>query len=287
MPPEVKVLPEHKQIEWLEYMLKHFRKEKEDNRLYKEYKQTIQKNYKHIFPELLTLKQSFFVPSFWNTIFPADQSTDKSNYLKILTEESPGIFAFDMLTPEYCEKLLAEIENFEKWCIEHHLKVSRPNSMNNYGAILDDFGFSDILQEWVNTFITPFVTHLYPHLAEFELEDHHGFVVEYKMGKDEKLDFHVDDSEVTLNVCLGRSFKEGTLFFEGVRCEEHQQTPPKKTEHFIYPHKAGKAIFHLGKHRHGANPIIAGERYNLILWCRSADYRESPVSHVHGPWCGW
>lgn len=33
--------------------------------------------------------------------------------------------------------------------------------------------------------------------------------------------FHVDDSEVTLNVCLGKEFDGGELFFRGVRCDKH------------------------------------------------------------------
>lgn len=33
--------------------------------------------------------------------------------------------------------------------------------------------------------------------------------------------FHVDDSEVTLNVCLGKQFSGGELFFRGVRCDKH------------------------------------------------------------------
>lgn len=36
--------------------------------------------------------------------------------------------------------------------------------------------------------------------------------------------FHVDDSEVTLNVCVGKQFTGGELFFRGVRCEKHVNT---------------------------------------------------------------
>jgi len=36
--------------------------------------------------------------------------------------------------------------------------------------------------------------------------------------------FHVDDSEVTLNVCLGKQFSGGELFFRGIRCEKHVNT---------------------------------------------------------------
>lgn len=31
----------------------------------------------------------------------------------------------------------------------------------------------------------------------------------------------MDDSEVSLNVCLGKQFSGGELFFRGVRCDAH------------------------------------------------------------------
>ena len=34
----------------------------------------------------------------------------------------------------------------------------------------------------------------------------------------------MDDSEVTLNVCLGKQFSGGDLFFQGVRCDKHVNT---------------------------------------------------------------
>lgn len=34
----------------------------------------------------------------------------------------------------------------------------------------------------------------------------------------------MDDSDVTLNVCLGKQFSGGELFFRGVRCENHVNT---------------------------------------------------------------
>ena len=46
----------------------------------------------------------------------------------ILREVYPGIYAFDMLTPEFCDALLDEIEYFENWCVRRGLKVQRPNT---------------------------------------------------------------------------------------------------------------------------------------------------------------
>lgn len=31
----------------------------------------------------------------------------------------------------------------------------------------------------------------------------------------------MDDSEVSLNVCLGKQFSGGDLYFRGVRCDNH------------------------------------------------------------------
>lgn len=37
----------------------------------------------------------------------------------------------------------------------------------------------------------------------------------------------MDDSEVTLNVCLGKQFVGGELYFRGTRCEKHVNTDSK------------------------------------------------------------
>jgi len=135
--------------------------------------------------------------------------------------------------------------------------------------------------------VSPFSRILFPEFGGDSLDDHHGFVVEYKIGKDIDLGFHVDDSEVTLNICLGKKFTEGSLFFRGVRCNRHTDTSTKSNEYFNYYHSPGKAIFHVGSHRHGANEITSGERYNLILWCRSSKFRKSGQKDSHQRWCSW
>jgi hypothetical protein len=143
-------------------------------------------------------------------------------------------------------ELIEEVESFEN----SGLPVMRPNSMNNYGLILDEIGFTPMLDELRTKYVVPFAAILYPHVGGASLDYHHGFIVryhthflfflhfiswpqvdhaffiahalfiarstflfsqqvQYKMREDKKLDFHYDDSEVTLNVCLGKEF-EGT-----------------------------------------------------------------------------
>ena len=48
------------------------------------------------------------------------------------------------------------------------------------------------------------------------------------MGRDLDLSFHADDAELTLNLCLGKEFQGGALYFGGVRCPLHMQTRPRR-----------------------------------------------------------
>jgi hypothetical protein len=158
--------------------------------------------------------------------------------------------------------------------------------MNNYGTVLDTFGFAPLLQELMTEYVHPFSALFYPEVGGGSLDSHHGFIVEYKIGKDTSLDFHVDASDVTLNVCLGKQFTGGTLFFRGIRCALCQETAPKPAEEFEIAHLPGQAILHRGKHRHGANPISGGERFNLILWCYSSKFERSHDNTRCPAWCG-
>ena len=116
-----------------------------------------------------------FVPSFLKAI---NENTEDS-FRSIISEASPGVFVFDMLQPSFCEMMLAEVmcilspfmlslyvlfmcycltlqvENFEKWVGETKFRIMRPNTMNKYGAVLDDFGLDSMLDKLMESFIRP------------------------------------------------------------------------------------------------------------------------------------
>ncbi|PWA94964.1 2-oxoglutarate (2OG) and Fe(II)-dependent oxygenase superfamily protein [Artemisia annua] len=176
--------------------------------------------------------------------------------------------------PRFCEMLISEVENFEKWIRETDFEIVRPNSMNNYGAVLDDFGMEGTLDTLMKDFVRHISKVYFADVGGFDLDSHHGFVVEYGVDRDVDLGFHTDDSEVTLNVCLGKQFTGGDLFFRGMRCEDHVNGQIYPEEVFDFSHTVGRAIVHRGRHRHGASATTSGHRINLILWCRSSVYRE-------------
>jgi hypothetical protein len=249
---------------------------------YQEYCAFIRKHYRPLHSRLYKLREEFFAPVLVRAVRAGTAETLREVYREV----HPQVYVFDMLRPEFCARLLEEAAWFEEWCAQSGLPALRPNTMNNYGTVLDSVGFGPFLQQLMREYVTPFAALLYPDVGGASLDSHHGFIVEYQLGKDTSLDFHVDASDVTLNVCLGKEFRGGTLFFRGVRCRLCQETPPLPEEEFEIAHVAGRAILHRGKHRHGANPIEGGERHNLILWCNSSRFERAHDETRCPAWCG-
>ena len=63
---------------------------------------------------------------------------------------------------------------------------------------------------------------LYPNwVGNSGFDSHRAFVVIYDCEKEESddtgLSLHYDNAEATINICLTRDFKDGELFFNGMR----------------------------------------------------------------------
>jgi len=278
--PEYSQVPREKLLEIIHLQLRQ-RDRMVERSLHKKYLAFIQKRYVALHPQLHKLENWEFEESF-EKYFKEDNHFDNFP----MKEEMPGVFSFPLLKLSTCQRILEEVDNFENWCLRNGVTVNRPNSMNNYGAILDDFGFDPVFNEITEKIINPLAYKLYRHIGP-TCDDHHGFIVEYALKKDLALGFHVDDSEVTLNVCLGTEFGGGDLFFAGVRCQRHKHMVPTEKESFQVPHQVGRAIIHLGKHRHSATPITFGKRVNLILWNQSSKFRTASKGSedICPDWC--
>ena len=206
-------------------------------------------------------------------LIAALRSPDPVTLRSLLTLVHPDIYLVTIFDPQWCHRMLCELDSFEEWVEQTGCRVETPNSMNNYGVILSQIGLGPMLDDVRTRVIGPMAALCFPEVGGASLEEVHGFVVEYQPRKDRSLGFHVDDSDVTLNLCLGREFSGGDLYFEGRRCERHRQTGCSSEDRFVWEHRVGQGLLHAGKHRHGAMPIVKGIRQNLILWCRSPTYR--------------
>jgi hypothetical protein len=128
----------------------------------------------------------------------------------------------------------------------------------------------DILTEFMSGYLWPVTKLLFQDLVE-PFDDHHSFIVSYRPNEDTELDMHTDDSDITWNICLSPAptFSGSTLNFCGdVGNSDHRK--------FVrtYQHDLGRGVVHFGSRRHGASPLVDGERHNLIIWCRSSLIRK-------------
>jgi hypothetical protein len=185
-------------------------------------------------------------------------------------ELAPFVWRVPMLAPAACAELLRE---FDRRRAEVAERGATPNSMHEHGFVLAPLGYGPLIDDLVRRLVAPIAAQLFAPFVGAGVDDHHAYVVDYATDADEELGFHVDDSEVTLNLCLGESFSGAELVMLGLRCDAHRQTPVQPGESLEIEHTVGTAILHAGRHRHRVDPIRGGRRRNLIVWCRSSSVR--------------
>lgn len=94
-------------------------------------------------------------------------------YCEVLQVTSSSICVFVLTVLPFQRELIEEVDNFER----AGLPVSRPNSMNNYGVILDEIGFTPMLADLREKCVLPFAKLLFARNGGTSLDSHHGFVV--------------------------------------------------------------------------------------------------------------
>lgn len=210
-----------------------------------------------------------------------------------LVEETPGVYSFDLLTQDCCDKLRAELVNYahfrDSWMAAHDGAVP-PGALRERLQLVDA-GLSGFEAFLFRVVAKPLAKILFAsdgsRSANVGLVDTpHTFFVGYGPTENvagnvtrKALVPHIDDAEVTLNVCLSADFDGGGLQFHGIR------TPQKTSLAYdlptpnqcSYQHRLGRAVIHLGAHFHEVLDVTRGERHVLIMWCRS--WREYRASH--------
>lgn len=192
----------------------------------------------------------------------------------------PGLWTLPFFTESGCERLAAVIDHRLKWQQDH--PQESPNSMHYSGVVFGPMGLAPTMTQLRTQVVDPLRAVLY---TEFDtLDDDYAFAATYGHRLDHRLGFHVDDSEVTLNVSLGNEYTGGEVVFQGRRCPLHRQEPHRPEEEFSVTVPKGHGLLHTGSHRHLVNAVM-GERRNLILWCRSSQSRAKRDESTCPTWC--
>ncbi|XP_068100409.1 2-oxoglutarate and iron-dependent oxygenase domain-containing protein 2 isoform X2 [Hyperolius riggenbachi] len=224
-------------------------------------------HYKPLHPELYILQESFLAAEFLEAVRYCQSShADLDGLLNLLESISDKrIYRLPIFTAQFCKDFVEELANFEG----SEMEKGRPNTMNNYGVLLNELGLDDsFITPLREQYLRPLVSLLFPDWGGSCLDSHKAFVVQYSLDKDMDLSCHYDNSEVTVNVSLGKEFTDGNLYFSDMR-----EVPANERRYTEVEHMPGQGILHRGQQMHGALPITSGERWNLIIWMRASSVR--------------
>jgi len=85
-------------------------------------------------------------------------TTTTTSWLSLMNEISPGIYAFDLFTPEFCTLLINEIDAFEATTLPRR----RPNTMNRLGLVVNEIGLEPLMTTLLESIMAPLFKELYP-----------------------------------------------------------------------------------------------------------------------------
>lgn len=92
--------------------------------------------------------------------------------------------------------------------------------------LLNELGFdTSFLRELRVNYLSSIAQLLLPEWFGEGLDSHKAFTVKYKSDEDLDLSYHFDNAEITLNICLGRDFEEGSLYFGNMRTVSDPRCP--------------------------------------------------------------
>jgi hypothetical protein len=148
-----------------------------------------------------------------------------------------GVRCFELPT-ELCSALVSDIAQLEQRI---------PNSMHRYGKTL-----LPQMQAAVHSLVAAVLP-----ADDLALVNHiHAFYVQYGQHVGQtSLATHADDSHWTINLCISLSpdLRGSELVFD--------------PQNVVYTHsKAGRGIIHRGCMRHHVEPLLSGQRENVIIW---------------------
>lgn len=215
------------------------------------------------------LNQDVFEPTLKEAVQAAWEDPKKEHAIKPLWKEIvPNIYTCQLIQPDR----IADIRAYIDAAATAGIPTRRPNGMNRFGLILDPHtegavtmrGLDRFYQMIVDDYVRPMGRLFFSeYIQPPDDAESYAFTIRYKEGEDVALREHSDASLITLNVNLNipsrqneTNYEGSTLYFVDDETKEHHEVQ----------FQPGMAVLHRGMTRHAAEPIVHGERTNLVVW---------------------
>jgi len=175
------------------------------------------------------------------------------NYKLISQEQSLGLFTYPLFSKQFCSNMIAKLDKFTDWTQNRH----RTYPTNDVLIENFDKSFATIYDSIVRHILFPSLNKLYDCEISNDFK-HETFIVRYRPELQGHLDLHHDSSNFTFCVTFSAEadYEGGGTWF------------PKHNTLL----KAGQGVvaMHPGlmTHQHGVRPIISGQRYAMVSFCK-------------------
>ena len=189
----------------------------------------------------------------------------------LMEQEVSEVYSLPLFQPHYCQSLMAYLRDLSAYRqAKFHDGAS---SLHTRWIDLDHVGLSWLNDILLHMVVQPISRHLFlQDTGNAALDWRQGYLAAYttptktdQVRPRQGLTAHTDDSEVTLNLSLnGGAFQGGNLDMYGLR-----GTRDEGSYQDTYIPEAGRALLHAGRYLHSVTELEAGERFALIVWCRS------------------
>jgi len=219
---------------------------------------------------------------FYSTYLTSLMQREGNFFSRSFQSKGENIFHGEILDSEFCDytvKLVKEhIYNIDKF-------VNPTNSMHSSAVSTQELGIKNFVDTFAKDILEDVVNSLFLNRSKIIFDSIHSYIVRYGAKYDRELGLHVDDSIVTMNLCLNDGFSGSDLILNGTTCPIHMDTAIINNQEICIKQKKGFMILHAGKNRHYVTPIESGERYNLIAWCQNNDEKNKWFEALNNNHC--
>lgn len=171
----------------------------------------------------------------------------------IIDHPIPGVAAFNLFKPVFCEELIELAEKANKWTTARH------DFYPTTDFVLSEIGFEEIYADILTNYVYPAMIHFYG--LEGDTWRHltsENFMAKYTPNSQAHLSLHHDSSDITALVNLSKpsDYVGGGTYFHLYKSTHIGQQ--------------GQVTLHPGRvsHRHGGRPVLDGKRYILVSFAK-------------------
>ena len=213
--------------------------------------------------------EAIYDPTLREAVKAAWKDPAKEEAIRPMWQEVvPSVYTCQLLQPDR----IADIRAYIDAASDAGIPTRRPNGMNRYGLILDPNtegavvidGLDKFYQNLVNEYMRRLGRLFFPeYMQPPDDVESYAFTIRYREGEDVALREHSDASLITMNINLNIPSRQNETNCEGSTL---YFVDDETGEHHEVKFRPGMAVLHRGMTRHAAQPIVQGERTNLVVW---------------------